>query len=44
MKKRIFMIFFAVSLFSITLASWIKHLTKVEDFDIFGDVEDEEEF
>lgn len=44
MKKRLFMILFAISVLSITISSWVKHLTKIEDPDIFGDVEYEEEF
>ena len=42
-KKRLFMVFFALSILSLTISSWVKHLTKIEDFDIFGDIEDEEE-
>jgi hypothetical protein len=26
-----------------TISFWIKQLTKIEDFDIFGDIEDEED-
>lgn len=43
MKKKIFLAFFAISILSLTIVSWFKHLTKIEDFDIFGDIEIDEE-
>lgn len=45
MKKKIIFPIISIILLSGIIASWVKHLTKIQDFDIFGDVDrDEEEF
>ena len=44
MKKRIVTLILGIlGLFAIILF-WIKNLTKLQDFDIFGDINNEEEF
>ena len=45
MKKRILIPIVSLLALFATIAFWIKQLTKIQDFDIFGDVDrDEEEF
>jgi uncharacterized membrane protein len=43
MKNKLFMPILALITLSAIMTFWIKQLTKIEEFDIFGDIEDEEE-
>lgn len=43
MRKKIVMPILALVTLSAIVTFWVKQLTKIEDFDIFGDIEDEEE-
>lgn len=43
MKPKFIMPIIAFLAFIATAIFWIRQLTKIEDFDIFGDIEDEED-
>lgn len=43
MKKKILVSLLSLSLIFVVVSSWVRHLTKIEDFDIFGDIEIDED-